>query len=151
MTGTALSNPPKKSIWAQPENTELLIRLWDEGLSAAQISGQIPGSTRNGVIGRAHRMGLSGRKRQPSASPVRIRVRKERQMPVFKPVPLPPAPPNGEGIPFMKANATTCRSVEGYRADERGHNMAIFCSNLKDVEASFCPYHQGLYYRRDAR
>ncbi|GJD93752.1 GcrA family cell cycle regulator [Methylobacterium iners] len=43
------------------ERVELLRRLWEEGLSASQIATQLGGVTRNAVIGKVHRLGLSGR------------------------------------------------------------------------------------------
>lgn len=43
------------------ERVELLKKLWAEGLSASQIAGRIGAVTRNAVIGKVHRLGLSGR------------------------------------------------------------------------------------------
>src|SRR5262245_59124250 len=43
------------------ERVEQLKKLWSEGLSASQIAGRIGGVTRNAVIGKVHRLGLSGR------------------------------------------------------------------------------------------
>ena len=43
------------------ERVELLKKLWGEGLSASQIAGRIGSVTRNAVIGKVHRLGLSGR------------------------------------------------------------------------------------------
>jgi GcrA cell cycle regulator len=43
------------------ERVELLKKLWSEGLSASQIAGRLGGVTRNAVIGKVHRLGLSGR------------------------------------------------------------------------------------------
>lgn len=44
------------------ERVELLGKLWGEGLSASQIAGVLGGGvTRNAVIGKVHRLGLSGR------------------------------------------------------------------------------------------
>jgi GcrA cell cycle regulator len=43
------------------ERVDVLRRLWDEGLSASQIAAQLGGVTRNAVIGKVHRLGLSGR------------------------------------------------------------------------------------------
>lgn len=43
------------------ERVELLKKLWSEGLSASQIAGRIGSVTRNAVIGKVHRLGLSGR------------------------------------------------------------------------------------------
>src|ERR1700690_3274022 len=42
------------------ERVELLKRLWLDGLSASQIAKQLGGVTRNAVIGKVHRLGLSG-------------------------------------------------------------------------------------------
>ena len=43
------------------ERVELLKKLWGEGLSASQIAGRLGAVTRNAVIGKVHRLGLSGR------------------------------------------------------------------------------------------
>lgn len=43
------------------ERVELLKKLWQDGLSASQIAKQFGGFTRNAVIGKVHRLGLSGR------------------------------------------------------------------------------------------
>ncbi len=46
--------------WTE-ERVALLKKLWLEGLSASQIAKQLGGVTRNAVIGKVHRLGLSGR------------------------------------------------------------------------------------------
>ncbi|GLK81704.1 GcrA family cell cycle regulator [Methylopila turkensis] len=52
------------------ERVELLKKLWADGLSASQIAAELGGVTRNAVIGKVHRLGLSGRaKSAPSAAP----------------------------------------------------------------------------------
>ena len=43
------------------ERVELLKKLWSDGLSASQIAAELGGITRNAVIGKVHRLGLSGR------------------------------------------------------------------------------------------
>src|SRR3954469_23925217 len=43
------------------ERVESLKKLWLEGLSASQIAKQLGGVTRNAVIGKVDRLGLSGR------------------------------------------------------------------------------------------
>lgn len=48
-------------IWEKQENVEKLRKLWDKGYSASQIASQINGASRNAIIGKVHRMGLSGR------------------------------------------------------------------------------------------
>jgi len=56
------------------DRVELLRQLWLDGKSASQISTQLGlGITRNAVIGKVHRLGLSGRAKSPSAALPRIR------------------------------------------------------------------------------
>src|SRR6478736_2025482 len=43
------------------ERVELLKKLWSDGLSASQIATELGNVTRNAVIGKVHRLGLSGR------------------------------------------------------------------------------------------
>ncbi len=43
------------------ERVENLKKFWQEGLSASQIAVRLGGVTRNAVIGKVHRLGLSGR------------------------------------------------------------------------------------------
>ena len=43
------------------ERVGTLKKLWLDGLSASQIAKQLGGVTRNAVIGKVHRLGLSGR------------------------------------------------------------------------------------------
>lgn len=43
------------------ERVDLLKKLWSDGLSASQIAAELGGVTRNAVIGKVHRLGLSGR------------------------------------------------------------------------------------------
>lgn len=52
------------------EQVEELVRLWDEGLSTSEIGKKL-GTTKNAVVGKAHRLGLS--KRQ---SPIRKKPNK---------------------------------------------------------------------------
>ncbi|MEP9352718.1 GcrA family cell cycle regulator [Xanthobacter sp. KR7-65] len=55
------------------ERVELLKKLWSEGLSASQIASELGEVTRNAVIGKVHRLGLSGRAKAAPA-PVRPRT-----------------------------------------------------------------------------
>ncbi|MBA5724098.1 GcrA family cell cycle regulator [Candidatus Liberibacter sp.] len=45
------------------ERINKLKKFWSEGLSASQIAAQLGGVTRNAVIGKVHRLSLSGRMR----------------------------------------------------------------------------------------
>lgn len=49
-----------ESSWSETRVTALS-QLWRDGLSASQIARQLGGVTRNAVIGKVHRLGLSGR------------------------------------------------------------------------------------------
>jgi GcrA cell cycle regulator len=55
------------------ERVELLKKLWSDGLSASQIAAELGGITRNAVIGKVHRLGLSGRAKAPSSAVPRQR------------------------------------------------------------------------------
>ena len=63
------------------ERVETLKRMWAEGQSASQIAKELGGVTRNAVIGKVHRLGLSNRvggkdedEAAPAAAPAAPRV-----------------------------------------------------------------------------
>jgi GcrA cell cycle regulator len=76
------------------ERVEALKKLWAEGLSASQIAAQLGGVSRNAVIGKVHRLKLSGRGRA-QAAPARPK----------KPTQAPPAktPPKVQSAPARPA------------------------------------------------
>ncbi|MGO4913898.1 GcrA family cell cycle regulator [Pseudogemmobacter sp. W21_MBD1_M6] len=49
------------------ERVETLKKMWGEGQSASQIAKELGGVTRNAVIGKVHRLGLSNRAGTPPA------------------------------------------------------------------------------------
>ncbi|MBT0958552.1 GcrA cell cycle regulator [Alphaproteobacteria bacterium KMM 3653] len=51
------------------ERVEILKKMWGEGQSASQIAKELGGVTRNAVIGKVHRLGLSNRTASPAAKP----------------------------------------------------------------------------------
>ena len=51
------------------ERVETLKRMWAEGQSASQIAKELGGVTRNAVIGKVHRLGLSNRNEDGAADP----------------------------------------------------------------------------------
>jgi GcrA cell cycle regulator len=51
------------------ERVETLKRMWAEGQSASAIAKELGGVTRNAVIGKVHRLGLSNRTDEPEAAP----------------------------------------------------------------------------------
>jgi GcrA cell cycle regulator len=50
--------------WTE-ERVARLTKLWQDGLSASQIAADLGGVTRNAVIGKVHRLGMSGRDKAP--------------------------------------------------------------------------------------
>jgi GcrA cell cycle regulator len=114
------------------ERVETLKRMWNEGQSASQIAKELGGVTRNAVIGKVHRLGLSNRvgpapgpapaPGKPGAPPVEAEVQPEVEekpvervmAPLRKPVlvpgqPLPPQPAANEISPEALASV---REVE---------------------------------------
>ncbi len=74
-----------------------LKKLWLEGQSASQIAKQLGGGvTRNAVIGKVHRLGLSGRNKA-AATPQLQKVRRPTR-PAGSTAATPPAPVNGAGF-----------------------------------------------------
>ena len=61
------------------ERVELLRKLWAQGLSASQIAHELAnGITRNAVIGKVHRLGMSGRVKAASSASSRPRMKSMR-------------------------------------------------------------------------
>ena len=90
-----------KLSWTD-ERVELLKKLWTEGLSASQIAGRLgAGVTRNAVIGKVHRLNLSGRVQQQRTAQPRT-PRKQRE-----PSLAPRAGGSGGGMPSMPTAGNT--------------------------------------------
>lgn len=74
------------------ERVEILKKLWAEGLSASQIAARLKGTSRNAVISKVHRLGLSGR-----VTTLRMKSNRPRTVPQAagkpKPIPRPAARP----------------------------------------------------------
>ena len=81
------------------ERVELLKKMWGEGQSASQIAKELGGVTRNAVIGKVHRLGLSNRAGAapaPAAAPVAA------PKPEAKPKPAPAKPVEVKARPVAK-------------------------------------------------
>src|SRR5207247_1010291 len=71
------------------DRVEQLKKLWESGLSASQIAAELGNVTRNAVIGKVHRLGLSGRAKSPSSAAPRQRKARpaaQQMMRVARPV-----------------------------------------------------------------
>lgn len=81
------------------ERVETLKTMWSEGKSASQIAKELGGVTRNAVIGKVHRLGLSnrigGEHPEDMAAPGEALAEEEAPEPVAEAAPQPaPAAPN---------------------------------------------------------
>lgn len=80
--------------WTE-QRIEMLRKLWGQGQTASQIATLLGGVTRNAVIGKAHRLGLTGRpspiKREgtEAAAPRRKPAAQRRQQPAVAAMPAP--------------------------------------------------------------
>jgi GcrA cell cycle regulator len=89
------------------ERVELLKKLWQDGLSASQIAKQLGGVTRNAVIGKVHRLGLSGR--ATPSKPARTDFKAPRPA---RPVTASPSPPRRISEPAVASQPTPMRFVD---------------------------------------
>ncbi|NOC46452.1 GcrA family cell cycle regulator [Ruegeria sp. HKCCD7559] len=93
------------------ERVELLKKMWGEGQSASQIAKELGGVTRNAVIGKVHRLGLSNRtagaspaKAEPKEKPAPAPKAEAKPKPAPKTEPARPAPaPTSEAKPVVPA------------------------------------------------
>ncbi len=152
------------------ERVEMLKKLWAEGLSASQIAGRMGGVTRNAVIGKVHRLGLSGRATL-SRSP-RPRSRKTRQpthpsqvtqfrtsgntalqpdVDASPDIDVAPEPqpirevdiPPGERASILTLNEHTCRWPIG----DPGAEDFYFCGRNPKSGMPYCEHHARIAYQ----
>ena len=70
------------------DRVEILKKMWGEGQSASQIAKELGGVTRNAVIGKVHRLGLSNR---AGGSPATTAKAPAKEKPAAKPAAKKPA------------------------------------------------------------
>ncbi len=87
------------------ERVELLKKLWSEGLSASQIAAQLGGVSRNAVIGKVHRLKLSGRGKTTTAAP------RSKKVNTAATTPRPAAQSNGSAHTTTMRTATVTKTV----------------------------------------
>ena len=123
------------------ERVELLKKLWGDGLSASQIAAEIGGGiTRNAVIGKVHRLGLSGRGKAKAAPPQR--PRKTTQAP-SAPAPDAPAPRSSPVLaPVPPALAVEPQPVAMTVADEVGVPLSERVT-IMDLREAMCRWPMG--------
>jgi GcrA cell cycle regulator len=152
------------------ERVELLRKLWLEGLSASQIARELAnGISRNAVIGKVHRLGMSGRVKTAAPAVARPRVKIARpavhqrmSAPIvrgntalaIRPQPveaLLPAPeedvviPMSEMVTIMDLKESMCRWPMG----DPGSGEFRFCGAKKNANQNgpYCTYHGRIAYQ----
>lgn len=145
------------------ERVELLKKLWQDGLSASQVAGQLGGVTRNAVIGKVHRLGLSGRAKSPSNSSPRPRKPRSSngmrprpqyrgnaalQMdygldPEYDLDPLANIVPMGPRVSILELTPATCRWPIG----DPGAPDFVYCGSQTKTDLPYCPYHARIAYQ----
>lgn len=145
------------------ERVELLKTLWAEGLSAAQIANKMGGVTRNAVIGKVHRLGLSGRatpaKPQRGCGPMGER-REEIAAVVVKPTrtEIKPLIPEAESITpvvldtgDMTTVATIKNNMCKWPIGDPAKDDFHFCGQPALSGKSYCAYHARLAFQPPQR
>lgn len=139
------------------ERTEQLKKLWRNGVSCSQIAAELGGVSRNGVIGKVHRLGLAGRK--PKASE-RARKPKDKPAHPWQQMPAIPAKPTS-GVPAQPAEASVPVPVKQRRSllslrlgecrwpygDPQDKANFYFCGAKAVDERPYCREHCALAYR----
>ena len=103
--------------WTE-DRVATLKKLWLDGLSASQIAKQLGGVTRNAVIGKVHRLGLSGR--AAPSQPARPAFKATRPARPVMPAPLPTRRTESASPPAQPVMAAPAPLAPTYRHEEPG-------------------------------
>ncbi|WP_213395143.1 GcrA family cell cycle regulator [Yoonia sp.] len=98
------------------ERVETLKKMWGDGQSASQIAKELGGVTRNAVIGKVHRLGLSNRAGTGAAAPAAKPAPKEKPS---ETVEAPSAKPASKPAPKAKPSMAVAITEE-LDLDENG-------------------------------
>lgn len=156
------------------ERTTQLEAMWKSGMSMSEIAAELGGGvSRNGVIGKVHRLGLSGRTKAPAKIAAKVRLPRPAMQTVMRAVPvtrangsvsfrmrpktvlagdaadieLPAACDSSANVTIMGLTPTTCRWPLGDPASPAFR----YCGALHEIEAGpYCKFHHGLAYNASA-
>lgn len=143
------------------ERVELLKTLWAEGLSAAQIANKMGGVTRNAVIGKVHRLGLSGR--AAPAKPQRgcgSTQQRHEEAPVAKPVrqeikSVIPEPESITALVLDSGDLTTVATIKNnmckWPIGDPARDDFHFCGQPAGAGKSYCTYHARMAFQPPQR
>lgn len=125
------------------ERIEVLRKLWADGMSASQIASSLGGVTRNAVIGKIHRLGLSGRVKAPQARTNRPRAGATAAAPVAMTAAAKPA----AAPRVMAAGAVAVKVVEEPEMETAPVPAEVVSMSagitLMDLSASTCRWPVG--------
>ena len=93
--------------WTE-DRVATLTKMWGEGKSASQIAKELGGVTRNAVIGKVHRLGLSNRATTAKAT---TKTTKEPAKPKVKAKAKPQAPSKPAPVPKTKTEIPAVRDI----------------------------------------
>ena len=105
-------------IWSD-EQIETLKTLWGKGNPASEIAKILGNTSRNAVIGKAHRLGLSGR-----------------------PSPIKKQKITARGATFLTMTERMCKWPFGDPKKPDFH----FCGKAVDITMTYCAEHRALAY-----
>jgi GcrA cell cycle regulator len=147
------------------DRVEQLKKFWEAGLSASQIAAELGNVTRNAVIGKVHRLGLSGRAKSPSSAAPRPRKPRPAQhmMRVSRPasrgntalahafeVELEPDPitydnvvPMSQRLSLLELNEATCHWPIG----DPSSSEFFFCGGKALTSLPYCAHHSRIAYQ----
>lgn len=145
--------------WTKEED-ELLALEWGKGQTLTQMMPLFPERTKNSLIGRVHRLGLSrngatpvaSKLKKPTGAPPRRRshpFKIKTRIVVSDMVLNPPALASKHDVPLMELRSHNCRSIVSMNGGADG--LATFCRNAAIEGRSFCHKHAALYYDRRPR
>jgi len=142
------------------DRVENLKKLWLDGLSASQIAKQLGGVTRNAVIGKVHRLGLSGR--AAPSQPARTTFRPARPRPTQAPsaprrieaqAPRPAAPsvpaprPAVLDLPGTATVLTLGNHMCKWPIGDPSTDAFSFCGRRSDEGHPYCVEHSRVAYQ----
>jgi GcrA cell cycle regulator len=141
--------------WTE-ERVEQLKKLWAEGLSASQIATAIGNVTRNAVIGKVHRLGLSGRTKdaKPVAGTIQPRPARKATRAPSAPASLAPATPALASNVVIAPIRTQPMSVNRETETSVSDDVAIPLSErvtIMELRESMCRWPMGDPTKTDFR
>ena len=147
-------------FWTQ-ERTDLMVKLYQEGHSALEISKIIEAPTRNMICGKLHRMKKQGainiinRVYKPTIVKPRLKLWKAPKAQAIKPKPtlkqevvalFVSSEPRGQhSATLIRIRPNGCR----YIADSLSSgdmDQAVMCGDTKSEGSSYCDHHKKLCY-----